>query len=719
MNEKRHYRSFSPASTAAIVFFISVFLSAILIWNFDRNSLRASRGRVLNNATSYAQIIQSDIQHAMSAAYALAALVRQGGGKIADFEGVANAMLPLYPGVSHLELSPNGIVTQMVPLAGREKALGFNPLKDEVQSKEAILASDTGKLTMAGPLNLVEGGLAVIGRLPVFLDANDATKKSYLWGFTNVVSRFPDIIASARLTQLSEDGFSYELWRIDPSTHSKQIIDSSSLHSPADPVEAKIKVPNGIWTLSVAPANGWTNFPQLAVTSLLGLILSLLLALIAKLLVEAKARERKLETLVTSRTAQVVEREAANKELERALHQVQKMEALGQLTGGVAHDFNNILQVILSSLELSLKHLVGGTAVARYLQNAIAATEQGAKLTGQLLAFARRNPLRPEPLRLERLVGDMTSLVRRTLGESIAIELATSDELWTAIVDPNQLQNALLNLAINARDAMPNGGKLTIELSNSTLDVSYAATDREVTPGEYVLLAVTDTGTGMSADTLERVFEPFFTTKPDGTGTGLGLSMVYGFVKQSKGHIRIDSELGRGTTVNLYLPRTLEGEAAARPIDETKTERGNGETILVVEDEDGVRASVASQLVELGYRVVTVENGEKALKVLAGGKRFDLLFTDLVMPGGLNGRGLADEARMLDPALRVLYTSGYSESVITHQDRLDEGVDLLSKPYRRTQLAHAIRSALSSSTAAHAAPIITQKDTPSSRNIAG
>jgi CheY-like chemotaxis protein len=195
--------------------------------------------------------------------------------------------------------------------------------------------------------------------------------------------------------------------------------------------------------------------------------------------------------------------------------------------------------------------------------------------------------------------------------------------------------------------------------------------------------------------------------------------MVYGFVKQSKGHIRIDSELGRGTTVNLYLPRTLEGEAAARPIDETKTERGNGETILVVEDEDGVRASVASQLVELGYRVVTVENGEKALKVLAGGKRFDLLFTDVVMPGGLNGRGLADEARMLDPALRVLYTSGYSESVITHQDRLDEGVDLLSKPYRRTQLAHAIRSALSSSTAAHAAPIITQKETPSSRNIAG
>lgn len=709
MNEKRHYKSFSPASTVSIVFFISVFLSAILIWNFDRNSVRASRGRVLNNATSYAQIIQSNIQHQMSSAYALAALVRQGGGKIADFEGVANAMLPLYPGVSFFTLAPNGIITQIVPLAGNEKALGFNLLKDEIQSKEAILASDTGKLTMAGPLNLVQGGLAVIGRLPVFLDANDATRKSYFWGFTSVVSRFPDIIASARLAQLPEDGFSYELWRMDPSTNSKQIIDGSSLHSAADPVEAKIEVPNGIWTLSVAPANGWTNLYQLAVTSLLGLIFSLLLAFIAELLVEAKARERELETQVASRTAQVVEREAANKELERALHQVQKMEALGQLTGGVAHDFNNILQVILSSLELSRKHLVGGTAVAGYLQNAIAATEQGAKLTGQLLAFARRNPLRPEPLRLDRLVGDMIGLVRRTLGESIAIELTTSDELWTAIVDPNQLQSALLNLAINARDAMPNGGKLTIELSNSTLDVSYVATDREVTPGEYVLLAVTDTGTGMSADTLERVFEPFFTTKPVGTGTGLGLSMVYGFVKQSKGHIRIDSELGRGTTVNLYLPRTLEGEAAARPIDETKTERGNGETILVVEDDDGVRASVASQLVELGYRVVTVENGEKALKVLAGGKRFDLLFTDVVMPGGLNGRGLADEARMLDPALRVLYTSGYSESVITHQGRLDEGVDLLSKPYRRTQLAHAIRSALSSSTAAHAATIITQK----------
>ena len=298
--------------------------------------------------------------------------------------------------------------------------------------------------------------------------------------------------------------------------------------------------------------------------------------------------------------------------MEHALRQAQKMEALGHLTGGIAHDFNNLLQVILANLDLTLDRVGGGAAVAGYLQNAIAGAEQGAKLTGQLLAFARRQPLRPEPLRLERLVGEMTAMLRRTLGASIAIEMVAGGGLWTAMVDSNQLQSALLNLAINARDAMPEGGKLTIELGNSALDDTYAAVHPEVTPGQYVMLAVTDTGHGMPPEVLEHVFEPFFTTKPEGAGTGLGLAMVYGFVKQSGGHIKVYSEAGHGTTVKLYLPRTQQAEAA-RHLEEAKAERGNGETILVAEDDDAVRVSVVTQLAELGYRVLAAANGEVAL----------------------------------------------------------------------------------------------------------
>ncbi len=385
-------------------------------------------------------------------------------------------------------------------------------------------------------------------------------------------------------------------------------------------------------------------------------------------------------------------------EMERTLFQAQKMESLGQLTGGIAHDFNNLLQVILSNLDLSLHRLGASTAITGYLQNAILGAEQGAKLTSQLLAFARRQPLRPEPVRVDRLVGDMTNLLRRSIGEHIDIELVTSGGLWTALVDSNQLQNALLNLAINARDSMPQGGKLTIELANSSLDASYAGAHREVKAGQYVMVALTDTGTGMAPDVLERAFEPFFTTKPEGAGTGLGLSMVYGFIKQSAGHINIYSEMGLGTTIKLYLPRTQDA-AAQRVVEQTKAARGEGETILVAEDDDGVRASVVTQLAELGYRVLAAHTGEAALHILARGERVDLLFTDVVMPGALNGRALADRARAICPHLRVVFTSGYTENAIIHHGRLDQGVTLLSKPYRLAQLAETIRAALGPSVA--------------------
>ncbi len=381
-----------------------------------------------------------------------------------------------------------------------------------------------------------------------------------------------------------------------------------------------------------------------------------------------------------------------HQEVEHALVQVQKMECLGHLTGGIAHDFNNLLQVILSNLDLSLRSL-SGSSIATYLQNAVGGAQQGAKLTSQLLAFARRQPLRPEPLRIDRLVGEMTSMLRRTIGEHIDIEMGSSGGLWTALVDHNQLQNAILNLAINARDAMPGGGTLTIELSNAYLDNFYVAAHRDVRAGHYVMLAVTDTGVGMPPEVLDQAFEPFFTTKPEGAGTGLGLSMVYGFVKQSGGHVKIYSEVGQGTTIRLYLPRTEEGEVVQKTEDE-EMPHGNGETILVAEDDDAVRASVVAQLIELGYTVVEARNGEAALGILAAGQQVDLLFTDVVMPGALNGRLLAERVRKLLPDLPILFTSGYPENVMVRNGRLEDGVVLLSKPYRQFRLAEAIRDML-------------------------
>jgi PAS domain S-box-containing protein len=389
-------------------------------------------------------------------------------------------------------------------------------------------------------------------------------------------------------------------------------------------------------------------------------------------------------------------------ELERTLFQAQKMESLGQLTGGIAHDFNNLLQVVLSNLDLALGRLAD-SPVAALLQSAVAGAEQGAKLTGQLLAFARRQPLRPLPLRVDRLVGDMTHLLRRTLGETIAVELSVDVGLGTALVDGNQLQNALLNLALNARDAMPEGGTLGIRLTNADMPEIEAAVVQELKPGRYVMVAVTDTGLGMTPEVRDKAFEPFFTTKPEGVGTGLGLSMVYGFIRQSGGHVAIDSALGRGTTVTLFLPRT-EAEASAYAEAPVPVSRGGGEVILVAEDDDGVRATVVAQLSELGYSVLAAANGEAALALLVDAERVDLLFTDIVMPGACNGRVLAEQAQQLRPGLPVVFTSGYTEDALIHDGRLDEGVTLLCKPYRLTDLARVIQGSLSSAAAPAAKP---------------
>jgi signal transduction histidine kinase/DNA-binding response OmpR family regulator len=377
---------------------------------------------------------------------------------------------------------------------------------------------------------------------------------------------------------------------------------------------------------------------------------------------------------------------------ESMVRQSQKMEAIGHLTGGVAHDFNNLLQIISANLDLAVAAapIVADPRLRERLQNAILAVGRGSRLTGQLLAFARRQALEPKSVDLGRVIRDMSDMLRRTLGENVQVETVIAGGLWNTLVDPNQVENTVLNMAINARDAMPDGGKLTLEVSNAFLDDAYAAAHAEVTPGQYVMLAVSDTGTGMTPEVVARVFEPFFTTKAEGKGTGLGLAQAYGFTKQTGGHIKIYSEIGEGTTIKLYLPRTRR-ETDQLDVSAGLPAEGGDEHILVVEDDEGVRAAVVDMLSELGYRVSRSENAESALALLQT-EVPDLIFTDVVMPGAISTREFTRLAQDMHPGIKVLYTSGYTQNAIVHNGKLDDDALLLSKPYRKDELARKLRS---------------------------
>ena len=408
---------------------------------------------------------------------------------------------------------------------------------------------------------------------------------------------------------------------------------------------------------------------------------------------EAKATAQALalwtETLEARVDAEIAERRHA----EAALQQAQKMEAIGNLTGGVAHDFNNLLQVLSGNLQLLSRDISGNERAERRIATALTAVSRGAKLASQLLAFGRRQPLDPKVLNVGRFVYGMEDMLRRTLGEGIEIEVLVSGGLWNAFSDPTQIENALLNLCINARDAMDGAGKLTIEVGNAFLDEAYARGQAEVVPGQYVMLAVSDTGCGMPPEVMARVFEPFFSTKPVGKGTGLGLAMVFGFTKQSGGHVKIYSEVDHGTTVKLYLPRTQQSEDLPTAL-EYGPVTGGVETILVAEDDEEVRAAVVDMLGGLGYRVLKAKDADSALSIVDSGIPIDLLFTDVVMPGTLKSTDLARKARERLPGIGILFTSGYTENSIVHGGRLDANVELLSKPYTVEALARKIRHVL-------------------------
>jgi signal transduction histidine kinase len=381
---------------------------------------------------------------------------------------------------------------------------------------------------------------------------------------------------------------------------------------------------------------------------------------------------------------------------EERLRQAQKMEALGQLVGGVAHDFNNLLTAISGNIETLQRRLPEGVDdnLQRLAKAALHATARGALMTRRLLAFSRRQPLEPKSVSVNSLIAGMSEILHQTLGETVQIETVLAAGVWAIFVDSNQLESALLNLAVNSRDAMPQGGKLTIEAANTYLDEAYSAI-AEVPAGQYVGIFVSDTGTGMTPEVASKAFDPFFTTKEVGQGTGLGLSQVYGFIKQSGGYVKIYSEVGAGTTIKIYLPRYIsadratEEKPAAIPI-----ARANGETILVVEDDADVRSSVVEILGELGYRVIEARDGLSALRQLDAYLETRLLLTDVGLPGGMNGRQLADEALRRRPGLKVLFASGYARNAIVHHGRLDPGVELIMKPFTYAELAAKVRRVL-------------------------
>ncbi|HEX3710423.1 MAG TPA: CHASE3 domain-containing protein [Pseudolabrys sp.] len=404
----------------------------------------------------------------------------------------------------------------------------------------------------------------------------------------------------------------------------------------------------------------------------------------------ANTRDR----LITSNN-DLLEQVSRREQVESQLRQAQKMEAVGQLTGGIAHDFNNMLGVIGGSLELMQRRIKKGDfAIERFLEAALKAMQRAATLTHHLLAFSRQQPLAPEIIDANRMIADMSDLLRSTLGEHIRIEVVSAAGLWHSHADSHQLESALLNIAINARDAMPDGGKLTIETANAYLDDAYCRQQVDVTPGQYVLIAVTDTGGGMKPEIVARAFDPFFTTKATGKGTGLGLSQVYGFVKQSKGHIKIYSEVGAGTTAKLYLPRIADGvPQVERRRPQPALVGQSSEVILVVEDDHLMRHLTAASLMELGYTVLDSDGAADALAVLSSRPDITLLFTDVVMPD-VNGKKLAEEAQRTRPDLKVLFTTGYTPNAVVHGGVLDAGVNFLSKPFTIEQLAAKVRAVL-------------------------
>ncbi|TAJ69981.1 MAG: response regulator [Phenylobacterium sp.] len=632
-----------------------------------------------------------------------ARMKRQG---VADFHVWPAGSRPVYTSIVYL--SP--------PTGGNAAVIGYDMFTQATRREAMTRAATTGELAMSGPVTLVQesGGLPQRGLL-IFLPVtgSDGRGGTGLRGFAYSPLRAGDLLRPVFPTN-PERLVDVEVYDGAPRVQNLLFGTAGSAARPARLTATRVvKVAGRPWTLLVrtrpafeAGSNRslayWTAVLGAAVT--LALTFAVLMQARAALLAEqARAELREvnagLEDRVEARTSELrgemVRREAA----ESQVRQMQKMEAIGQLTGGIAHDFNNMLAIVVGSLDMAKRRMTGAEdpRIGRYIDNAAEGARRAAVLTGRLLAFARRQRLSPEPLDVNRLMGGLTELLGRSLGEPVDIETALADDLWPVHADAAELENALLNLAVNARDAMPDGGRLTLETANVTAPVGDDPGGPEA--GEYVTIRIRDTGVGMEPDVIERAFEPFFTTKEVGRGTGLGLSQVYGFVSQSGGWVTIRSEVGKGSTVAIYLPRWTGAAAEApppEPVAGPLPRARDGETVLVVEDEAEVRQLSVETLRELGYAVAEASDADEALRWLSARPAADLLFTDIVMPG-MDGLQLAEQARATLPALKVLYTTGYARDA-SGAERVRGA--LLPKPFTIEQLARRVRQALDEERAA-------------------
>ncbi|WP_051292884.1 response regulator [Citrifermentans bremense] len=686
-------------SAALLAFLVGSLVSAGAIWLYETNRIESKRRAVTDLSQKVAQDIQNNLNLSLSSTYALAAIIRQGHGNIENFPKLAREMLKLYHGISCLQLAPDGIITQVVPLSGNEKAVGHNLLQDSKRNKEAILALRTKSLTLAGPFQLIQGGQAAIGRLPVFIRDHNGGPERF-WGFSIAVLRTADFFKNTNLSPILQGAFHYQISRIHPDTGVRDVFwsEGGALH---DPVRQKIAVPNGEWTLSVEPVEEWHSSRTVIVEGAMVILFGALSALTAWWLTRqpillqrmVEERTRELSESHARLENEIAERKHAEEErikLEKQMLHTQKLESLGVLAGGIAHDFNNILTVIAGNADLARLKLKPESPAVENLERVEAAAARAAELARQMLAYSGKGRFLVEELDLNELVEEMGHMLEVSISKKALLRYDCHRPLPVFKGDATQIRQIVMNLVINASEAIGDkSGVIAIGTGCVECNDDYFRNSWLSDPlpdGLYVSLEVADTGCGMDKETLGKIFDPFFTTKF--TGRGLGMAAVLGIVRGHGGAIKVYSEPGKGTTFKLLFPATaLPSVLPAVEEREVQPWHGSG-TVLLVDDEETIRALGSEMLKELGYQVVTACDGRQAVELFQSRDDVSLVILDLTMPH-MDGEECFRTLRRLDPTLKVVMSSGFTQQEVT--EKLDGIAGFIQKPYKLSTLRELLR----------------------------
>ncbi len=668
---------------SAGIFALAATVGGLLLAQADMLERAERRRAAVELASAAAFALEQQLSRSLTAPYALAAVVRHAGG-LRDFDTIAAELLAVYDGIDSLQAAPGGVLTHIYPLAGNEAALGLDLFADPVHRPGVQAAVESRRAVLVGPFRLRQGGQGLAGRVAVFFGAPGAER---FWGIASAVIRLPRLLQASRLGRLTDAGYAYRLTGA-ASAGEAVIAASGTFPDGARPVSITVSVPNGLWVLQVVPSGGWRTPWRTAVAILAVLLAALALALLAyRVLRQPEVLRRQ----VAARTAELERAHRDQRRAEEALRHAQKLEAIGQLAGGVAHDFNNLLAGILGYAELIQKDAAPGSLVEEAGRTIVQAARRAADLTSQLLAFARMGKHRAVSVDVHEVAREVAKLLGRTIDKRITVELRLEAPRPFVLGDPTQVQQVVLNLAVNARDAMPDGGTPTIATSVEDLDELSARTYASAGAGRFLLVTVADTGVGIPDAIRDRIFEPFFTTKEEGKGTGMGLATAYGILRNHGGGIRMHTEEGRGTRFVVYLP--LYGEAPVEAPRAPASPRGTGR-VLVIDDADLVRQVAARMLAALGSEPVLAAGPQEAIDWMAahpGGA--DVALIDLVMPG-MDGFTCFERLRATDPGLRVVVSSGFARDGRA-QAMLDAGaLAFVQKPYLESELAEALAQAL-------------------------